>query len=105
MRFVTMTDSQLAVLSWRAHLEFSTDDQRPVTLILGTNGAGKTALLNAFTWAIYGEFTEGFDRREDLINHEALDMNPDEYRGPLVPFRRSRDLVVRIASSAQQASG
>src|SRR4051794_36445871 len=78
MRFVNMT-----LRNWRSFhgenvLEFSTDDKKPVTLILGPNGAGKTALLNAFTWVIYGEYTEGFDRHHDLINHEALAVNPDE---------------------------
>jgi DNA sulfur modification protein DndD len=107
MRFVMMT-----VRNWRSFhgentLEFSTDDKRPVTLILGTNGAGKTALLNAFTWVIYGEFTEGFDRHYDLINHEALAVNPDEITevGLVLSDGGHEYVITRTASAAQQATG
>lgn len=107
MRFVSMN-----LRNWRSFhgdntLEFSTDDKRPVTLILGPNGAGKTALLNAFTWVIYGEFTEGFDRHEDLINHEALSVNPDditEVRLTLSDAGREYT-ITRSATSLQQANG
>ncbi len=52
-------------------LRFSTSDDRNVTVIYGANGAGKTALLNAFTWALYGEHSPAFEEPEDLINHSA----------------------------------
>lgn len=43
-----------------------------VTVIHGMNGAGKTALLNAFTWALYGSFTKGFQFPEQLVNKRAI---------------------------------
>jgi DNA sulfur modification protein DndD len=52
-------------------LRFSTHKDRNVTVIYGANGAGKTALLNAFTWALYGQYTPAFEQPDDLINHGA----------------------------------
>lgn len=36
-------------------LEFATDAQSNVTIVMGTNGSGKTALAQAFKWCLYGE--------------------------------------------------
>lgn len=52
-------------------LRFSTSKDRNVTVIYGANGAGKTALLNAFTWSLYNCNTPAFDQPDDLINHTA----------------------------------
>jgi DNA sulfur modification protein DndD len=35
-------------------LDFSTDPKRPVTLVFGANGGGKTSLLTAMYWCLYG---------------------------------------------------
>ena len=43
-----------------------------VTVIHGMNGAGKTALLNAFTWILYGTFSKGFRNPDRLINKRAI---------------------------------
>ena len=98
--------------NWRSFhgenaLAFSTDPTKPVTLILGPNGAGKTALLNAFTWVIYGEFTEGFDRRQDLINHEALSLDPNEIAEVrLVLTDAGKEYTItRRVTAVQQAIG
>ncbi len=37
------------------NIEFSTDPERNVTIIMGENGAGKTTLAQAFTWCLYGD--------------------------------------------------
>ncbi|NBD33386.1 MAG: AAA family ATPase [Cyanobacteria bacterium] len=42
------------------------------TIIYGNNGAGKTTLLNAFTWALYEEFTAAFAHAEQLVNKRAI---------------------------------
>jgi DNA sulfur modification protein DndD len=52
-------------------LSFSTDPEKNVTLIYGSNGAGKTTILNAFTWGLYGETTPGLAEAEWLINNLA----------------------------------
>ena len=36
-------------------VDFSLDKSKNFTIIRGTNGAGKTNLLNALTWCLYGE--------------------------------------------------
>lgn len=53
-------------------LVLGTPGPHNVTVVHGSNGAGKTALLNAFTWALYGQVTRGFQYPEQLINKRAL---------------------------------
>ena len=50
---------------------FSTDPNKNVTLIYAENGVGKTTLLNALLWCFYGETTERFEKREDILNYDA----------------------------------
>jgi DNA sulfur modification protein DndD len=42
------------------------------TVIHGNNGAGKTALMNAFTWVLYEKFSAAFAAEERLVNKRAL---------------------------------
>lgn len=53
-------------------LEFASKEDRNVTLIHGFNGAGKTALLNAFIWCLYGRTTDDFEDSELLASEAAL---------------------------------
>lgn len=50
-------------------VEFSCDKEKNVTVILGDNTSGKTTLIQAFNWCLYGETS--FKTRE-LINSETL---------------------------------
>ena len=43
-----------------------------ITVIHGNNGAGKTALMNAFTWVLYKKFSAAFAAVEQLVNKRAL---------------------------------
>ena len=52
-------------------LVFATDKSQNITLIWGANGSGKTTLLNAFTWALYGTFSEDFENQDTLYNLDA----------------------------------
>lgn len=45
---------------------------RNTTVIHGNNGAGKTALMNAFTWVLYEKFSAAFASEEQLVNKRAL---------------------------------
>nr|WP_277350253.1 AAA family ATPase [Nonomuraea sp. FMUSA5-5] len=71
----------MTMRNWRPfhgthRIDFSVNPDKSVTLVFGANGAGKTALLNAFTWALYGEFTDGFEAPESLVNFEAIKNDP-----------------------------
>lgn len=52
-------------------IKFSADPDRNVTLIYAENGVGKTTLLNALLWCFYGETTERFEKKEDILNYDA----------------------------------
>ncbi|WP_299575214.1 AAA family ATPase [uncultured Williamsia sp.] len=45
------------------------DTVKPVNLIFGANGAGKTTLLNAFTWALYGEFSDDVEQQQQFVTN------------------------------------
>ncbi len=52
-------------------ISFSIDDKASVTVIHGENGAGKTSLLNAFKWVLYG--TTDFDtNNENILSEKAI---------------------------------
>jgi DNA sulfur modification protein DndD len=52
-------------------VRFSMEESRNVTLIYAENGVGKTTLLNALLWCFYGDTTERFEKREDILNYDA----------------------------------
>jgi DNA sulfur modification protein DndD len=52
--------------------------EKNATIIHGNNGAGKTTILNAFTWILYDRFTPAFAAPNLLINKRAiLEANPN----------------------------
>jgi DNA sulfur modification protein DndD len=53
-------------------INFSIDEKKPVTILIGENGAGKTTLLNAVYWAFTGEFTKQFQQNDPIINKTAI---------------------------------
>src|SRR5690606_28085066 len=55
----------------RQVIEFASDPQRNVTVIHGENGAGKTALLNALTWCLYGIIN--LPHPERILNERAAE--------------------------------
>nr|WP_241740230.1 AAA family ATPase [Microbacterium invictum] len=44
---------------------------KPVSLIFGANGSGKTTFLNAFSWALYGTLSDDVEQHHRLINDDA----------------------------------
>ncbi len=55
----------------KSAIRFSRDPDKNVTLIYAENGVGKTTLLNALLWCFYGETTERFEKKEDILNYDA----------------------------------
>ncbi len=53
-------------------LAFADQQGKFATLIHANNGGGKTTLLNAFTWALYGKHTGAFSAPDIHINRQAI---------------------------------
>ncbi len=65
-----MKISKIKLVNFRQYdgeqtITFATENKSNVTVIHGSNGAGKTALLNAFKWGFYGD-------RDSIPNDEPL---------------------------------
>ncbi len=62
-----------------AQISFSHDPEKMFTVIRGANGAGKTNIMNAITWCLYGtEKHLGSDERDmPIVNTNALSEKPD----------------------------
>lgn len=66
-------------------IDFSTDPERNVTLIIGENGTGKTTFAQAFFWCFYGE-TDFSDKI--ILNKSVIEkMTPDQKETVRVAIR------------------
>ncbi len=68
-----MIINKLEMLNFRQYIgnqeiEFSTDPQRNVTILIGVNTSGKTTIVRAFEWCLYGK--NGFEDPV-LLNSEV----------------------------------
>ena len=63
-------------------IKFDTDPSKNFTIIKGNNGTGKTTLLNAFTWCLYGREIHSYGQKAgmSLCNNKSVtlaDTNED----------------------------
>lgn len=64
--------------NWRpfkgqASMDFAASDDQPITLVFGKNGGGKTSLLTALYWCLYGEMDlEEGKGTQNLVNDHAV---------------------------------
>lgn len=60
-------------------IKFSQDAVRPFTIVRGANGAGKTNIMNAITWCLYGSEMHPSlgDRDMPIVNTQALKETAD----------------------------
>lgn len=74
-------------------VEFSTDSERNVTVLIGVNTSGKTTIVRAFEWCLYGK--NGFEDPV-LLNSEVRDnMNIGD----------SQDVWVAVTFSHEDSTG
>ena len=73
MRLLTLALENFRQFYGEQELHFASGQpDKNVTVIHGYNGAGKTALLNAFIWCLYGETTRDLEAPERLENERAI---------------------------------
>lgn len=72
MIFEQMTLCDFRQFAGKQQIRFATGNRQNVTVIHGFNGAGKTALLNAFTWVLYNDFSPDFEASDRLENEAAF---------------------------------
>ena len=68
MRILRLKIKNFRQFYGECELEFLSDDTSRITVIHGENGSGKTSLLNAFKWVLYGK--TDFDTGEKTILNE-----------------------------------
>jgi DNA sulfur modification protein DndD len=84
-------------------IKFSTDKDQNITLIHGENGVGKTTLLNAILWCLYGKLTKDFERPEELICLQSLKEGNESCRVELhFEYERKNYLAQRSYQKTQQ---
>ena len=66
--------SNFRIFPGKQCIDFSTEDNRNVTIIMGDNGSGKTTLAQAFSWCLYGTTT--FKKNDDLLSFSVRDELP-----------------------------
>lgn len=76
MRLLKLTLDNFRVFYGTQQLDLEVTPDKPAILIFGMNGAGKTTLLNAFTWALYGAFSDDVEHQERVINDHAWTQTP-----------------------------
>ncbi len=85
-------------------ITFSTDSEKNVTVILGANKSGKTTLVQAFLWCLYGEVRP----KEGIINSEVkTEMLPSTSRDVFVEIiltHAGKDYTVRRTQRFNKAN-
>lgn len=67
MRIHSITLTNFRQFSGVQEFDLSSDDVRPVSVLFGANGAGKTTFLNAFTWALYGTMSDDVEQPDRMV--------------------------------------
>lgn len=70
MRLESITLNNFRQYYGKQTIHFSQSDEKNITVIHGENGSGKTALLNAFSWCLYGELN--LPQSESIINEHSI---------------------------------
>lgn len=69
MIFKSITLNNFRQYKGKQVIEFSTDPEKNVTVIVGVNTSGKTTLIQAFLWCLYDQCNF---KTKDLINSEVV---------------------------------
>lgn len=81
---------------------FSTDDKKNVTIIRGENGTGKTTLLNAFYWVMYGDVLKPLTIENMLSYRTAEELADGQSEESYVEMQFEDRGVIYIINRSQQ---
>tara|TARA_Y100001980_G_C14555238_1_gene343338 strand:- start:894 stop:2957 length:2064 start_codon:yes stop_codon:yes gene_type:complete len=56
-------------------IKLSTDDNKPVNVIVAQNNVGKSAILEAIYWCLFDEMPFGADKIDDKINNQSEELD------------------------------
>ncbi len=76
MRLHSITLNNFRQFKGEQRFDLSSDSIKPVTLLFGANGAGKTTFLNAFTWALYGTLSQDMEQQQRLVTDSVWRSTP-----------------------------
>ena len=78
-------------------IEFSTNPEKNVTVILGANTSGKTTIVQAFNWCLYD--IANFKRKKDLLNYELQERmginTSQEVIVEIILFHENKEYTIR----------
>ncbi len=74
MKLLSLSLTNFRQFYGEQHVEFApgSAEGRNITVFHGFNGSGKTALLNAFVWCLYGDLTPDLEHKDRLVNERAF---------------------------------
>lgn len=67
MKLQSITLTNFRQFKGTQSFDLTSDSRRPVSLLFGANGAGKTTFLNAFTWCLYGAMSEDVEEQDRMV--------------------------------------
>ncbi|MEV5556347.1 AAA family ATPase [Nonomuraea wenchangensis] len=95
IRFHSLTVQNFALYP-EAHIKFSTDPARPLTVIRGENECGKTTLMRAFLWVLYGE--QGLPEMKEVLHPIRPVWSDDQ------PVQTTVELLFEVRSNRNAAN-
>jgi|GEM_PF-5416965 len=69
MKFTSIKLLDFGPFEGTEELDFSTSLKKPITIVHANNGTGKTTLLNAFLWGLFGVYHV---QKKEIPNHHAV---------------------------------
>lgn len=77
MKFESITMYNFMRYKGENRIDFSCDEDKNVTVVLGDNTVGKTTIAQAFRWGLYGALMKSGKQGKDdyqLLNHKVLEL-------------------------------
>ena len=78
MKILTLAMNNFGPYRGQQEVAFPTDSARRVMLVFGDNMRGKTSLLNAIRWVLYGKALDRASREIEIINLVNRDAQDDD---------------------------